>query len=44
VIGDHEGLPKKEIKRFENKISIGKRIYFASQTFVIINNELDLRG
>lgn len=43
VIGDHEGLPKKEIKRFKNKISIGKKVYFASQTFVIINNELDLR-
>ena len=44
VIGDHEGLPKKETKRFKNKISIGKRIYFASQTFIIINNELDVRG
>ncbi len=43
IIGDHEGLPKKEIKRFKNKISIGKKIYFASQTFVIIHNELDVR-
>jgi len=43
VIGDHEGLPKKEIKRFKNRISIGKKIYFASQIFIIINNELDLR-
>lgn len=43
VIGDHEGLPKKEIKRFKNKISIGKKTYFASQIFIIINNELDLR-
>jgi len=44
VIGDHEGLPRKEIKRFENKISIGKSTYFASQTFVIIHNELDIRN
>jgi tRNA pseudouridine-54 N-methylase len=42
IVGDHEGLPKKEIKNYD-KISIGKRIYFASQTFVIINNELDIR-
>jgi tRNA pseudouridine-54 N-methylase len=44
VIGDHEGLPKKEIKRFKDKISIGNKIYFASQTFIIIHNELDVRG
>ena len=43
VIGDHEGLPKKEIKRFKDRISIGKEIYFASQTITIINNELDRR-
>jgi len=43
VIGDHEGLPKKEIKRFKNKISIGNEVYFASQTIIIINNELDRR-
>jgi len=42
VIGDHEGLPKKEVKRFD-KLSIGKEIYFASQTITIINNELDRR-
>ena len=43
VIGDHEGLPRKEVKKFD-KISIGNLIYFASQCFVIINNELDFRG
>ena len=43
IIGDHEGLPKKQIKKFKNKISIGKQTYFASQTMIIINNELDLR-
>jgi tRNA pseudouridine-54 N-methylase len=43
VIGDHEGLPKKELKRYKKRISIGPVTYFASQTFVIIHNELDLR-
>jgi len=43
VIGDHEGLPKKELKRYKERISIGKETYFASQTIVIINNELDRR-
>lgn len=43
VIGDHDGLPKKEIKNFKRRISIGKEIYFASQTITIINNELDRR-
>jgi len=42
VIGDQEGLPKKETKRFD-KISVGKIVYFASQTITIINNELDYR-
>lgn len=43
VIGDHEGLPEKEIKKFD-KISIGKMIYFASHVFIIVHNELDVRG
>jgi len=43
VIGDHEGIPRKEVKNY-NKVSAGKETYFASQTFVIIHNELDLRG
>jgi len=45
VIGDQEdkGLPRKEIKNFD-KISIGKETYFASQTMIIIHNELDRRG
>ncbi len=42
VIGDQEGLPKKEIKKFK-KVSIGKETYFASQTVTIINNEIDRR-
>ncbi|MEK6914324.1 MAG: hypothetical protein AABW83_01615 [Nanoarchaeota archaeon] len=43
IIGDQEGLPKKELKRYKNKFSIGNKIYFSSQVFVIINNELDYR-
>ncbi len=44
VIGDQEGLPKKETKRFTERISIGKETYFASQTITIIQNELDRRA
>lgn len=43
VIGDHEGLPKKEVKRIRKIISVGKQVYFASQTITIINNEIDYR-
>jgi tRNA pseudouridine-54 N-methylase len=44
LIGDQEGLPKEILKRNkENFISIGKVVYFASQTFIIINHEIDLR-
>lgn len=42
LIGDHDGLPIKELKKYP-KVSIGSQTYFASQTIVIINNELDLR-
>jgi len=49
VIGDHndKGLPRKELKRLKKKfnpVSVGPKIYFASQVVTIINNELDLRG
>ncbi len=44
VIGNEEGLPKKEIKRFKKRVSVGKETYFASQTIVIINNEIDRRA
>ena len=47
IIGDHEGLPKKElkyIKKISNKVSIGDKTYFASQTVAVLNNELDYRG
>jgi len=43
IIGDHQGFPKYKEKFIKNieKISIGKKTYFASQTITIINNELD---
>ena len=44
VIGDHDGLPKKELKKYKEKFSIGDKIYFSSQVFVIVNHELDLRN
>lgn len=47
VIGDQKGLPKKELKRLKKisqKISVGPKMYFASQVVTIINNELDLRS
>jgi len=47
VLGDHEGLPDKEFKRLKkevNLVSIGDKMYFASQTVAVVNNELDYRG
>ena len=47
VIGDHDGLPKKELKRLKKigtPISVGGKTYFASQVITILNNELDFRG
>ena len=47
VMGDHLGLPKKELKRLKKiakSVSVGPRIYFSSQVITILNNELDLRG
>ncbi len=46
VLGDHKGLPEKELKRLRKlctPVSIGKRTYFASQTVAVVNNELDRR-
>lgn len=46
ILGDHKGLPQKEWKRLKEKcipVSIGKRMYFASQTIAVVNNELDRR-
>lgn len=47
ILGDHEGLPKKELKRLKKSatsVSIGPKTYFASQTIAVVNNELDMRG
>ena len=46
ILGDHKGLPQKELKRImkmAKPISLGKRMYFASQSITIVNNELDRR-
>ncbi len=47
ILGDHDGLPKKELKRLKKtatSVSVGPKTYFASQTVAIVNNELDRRG
>ena len=47
ILGDHDGLPKKELKRLKSishAVSIGQKVYFASQTVAVVNNELDYRG
>jgi len=47
ILGDHEGLPKKELKRLKKvvkRISVGPGVYFASQVVTIVNNELDVRA
>jgi len=47
VLGDHEGMPAKELKRLKQvaePVSLGKKMYFASQSVVIVNHELDMRG
>jgi len=46
ILGDHKGLPSKELKRLKKiaiPVTIGKKTYFASQTITIVNNELDRR-
>ncbi|MDP3966560.1 MAG: hypothetical protein Q8Q04_03450 [archaeon] len=47
ILGDHDGLPQKEMKRLKNAltpVSVGPKMYFASQTVAVVNNELDVRG
>ena len=46
ILGDHKGLPLKELKRLKqlcSSVNIGPRVYFASQVVAIVNNELDRR-
>ena len=47
ILGDHKGIPEKELKRLKQTcvpVSLGKVVYFASQTITIVNHELDKRG
>ena len=47
LIGDHDGLPSKELKRLKqecNLISVGNKMYFASQVMTILNNEIYRKG
>ncbi len=46
IIGDQEGFPveKRKLLKTIDKISVGPKIYFASQVFTIINNEIDLQS
>ena len=44
LLGDHEGLPKKELKyakKYAELINVGPKVYFASQVVVLVHNELD---
>ena len=46
ILGDHKGLPDKELKRLKKictPVKLGKKVYFASQVVAIVNNELDRR-
>lgn len=45
VIGDQEGFGREEkrIREKVTKISIGKKMYFASQSLIVVQNELDRR-
>lgn len=46
ILGDHKGLPAKEAKRLKQwctPVTIGPKVYFASQTVAVVNNELDRR-
>ena len=47
VLGDHDGLPPKELKRLKSmvkSVTLGDKTYFASHAVTIVNNELDTRG
>ena len=43
LIGDHEGLKDKKAMKRLKKISLGKPTYFAAQSIIILQNELDRR-
>lgn len=44
VLGDHEGLPTKELKRFKRSVTLGNKTYFASHCIIVVNHEYDIRG
>lgn len=47
ILGDHQGLPHKELKRLKKiatPVSVGPTEYFASQVVTLVQNELDRRG
>ena len=47
VLGDHDGLPPKELRRLKKTakiVNVGPKMYFASQVVAVLNNELDRRG
>ncbi len=47
IIGDNDGFNTKELKKLKSlatPISVGKKVYFASQVVTIINNELDYQN
>jgi len=47
ILGDHEGIPKQEkkaVEKLSKKISLGKVMYFASQSLTILQHELDIRN
>lgn len=46
ILGDNEGIPQKELKRLREMcelVSLGEKVYFASQVVTIVNHELDKR-
>jgi tRNA (pseudouridine54-N1)-methyltransferase len=46
VLGDNEGFPGKELRRLKKictPVSVGNKIYFASQVTTIVNHEIDSR-
>lgn len=47
LLGDHDGLPDKELKRLKKNyrsVKVGNKTYFASQVVTIVNNEMDIRN
>lgn len=47
ILGDQDGIPRaemKNLKKYLEKVSVGDKMYFASQTVAVVNNELDYRG